>query len=150
MQLSRHYEKVASRRRDYIHKFTKRIIVENQAVCVEDLNVRGMESNHHLAKSVLSVSFGEIVRQLEYKCGWYGRGFVKIGRFYPSSKTCNHCGHVNRGLSLHDREWVCACCGAEIDRDYNAALNIEAEGQRILSGGGASSDVKQKGGEAAA
>ena len=150
LRLSRHYEKVANRRSDYIHKFTKRIISENQAVCVEDLNVRGMESNHHLAKSIGSVAFGEIVRQLEYKCGWYGRGFVKIGRWYPSSKTCNHCGHVNRGLTLNDREWVCADCGAEIDRDYTAALNIEAEGMRILSGDGALSDEKQKSGEAAA
>ena len=150
MRLSRHFEKVASRRRDYIHKFTKRIIGENQAVCVEDLNVRGMESNHHLAKSIGSVAFGEIVRQLEYKCGWYGRGFVKVGRWYPSSKTCNHCGHINRGLTLKDREWICDKCGEQIDRDYNAALNIEAEGIRILSGCGEHSDIKQKSGEAAA
>ena len=150
MMLSRHHEKVANRRRDYIHKFTKRIIGENQAVCVEDLNVRGMESNHHLAKSIGSVAFGEIVRQLDYKCGWYGRGFVKVGRWYPSSKTCNHCGHINRSLTLKDREWICEKCGAEIDRDYNAALNIEAEGMRILSGNGALSDDKQKSGEAAA
>ena len=150
MRLSRHLEKVASRRRDYIHKFTKRIICENQAVCVEDLNVRGMESNHHLAKSIGAVAFGEIVRQLEYKSRWYGRGFVKVGRFYPSSKTCHHCGHMNRGLALKDRKWTCEKCGAEIDRDYNAALNIEAEGMRILSGDGALSDVKQKSGEAAA
>ena len=150
MRLSRHLEKVASRRRDYIHKFTKRIIGENQAICVEDLNVRGMESNHHLAKSIGSVAFGEIARQLEYKCGWYGRGFVKVGRRYPSSKTCNHCGHINRRLTLKDREWTCEKCGAEIDRDYNAALNIEAEGMRILSGDGALSDDKQKCGEAAA
>ena len=150
MLLSRHYEKVANRRRDYIHKFTKRIVSENQAICVEDLNVRGMESNHQLAKSIVSVAFGEIVRQLEYKCGWYGRGFVKVGRWYPSSKTCNHCGHINRGLTLEDRKWTCDKCGKEIDRDYNAALNIEAEGTRILSGNGSLSDVKQKSGEAAA
>ena len=150
MLLSRHYEKVANRRRDYIHKFTKRIVSENQAICVEDLNVRGMESNRHLAKSIGSVAFGEIVRQLEYKCGWYARGFVKVGRWYPSSKTCNHCGHINRGLTLKDRKWTCDKCGEEIDRDYNAALNIEAEGMRILSGNGALSDVKQKSGEAAA
>lgn len=150
MKLSRHYEKVANRRRDYIHKFTKRIVSENQAICVEDLNVRGMESNHHLAKNIGSVAFGEIVWQLEYKCGWYGRGFVKVGRWYPSSKTCNNCGYINRGLTLKDRKWTCDKCGEEIDRDYNAALNIEAEGTRILSGNGALSDVKQKSGEAAA
>ena len=137
-------------RKDYTHKITTRIVRENQTVCVEDLNVKGMQSNHHLARSIGSVAFGEIVMQLEYKCAWYGREFVKVGRFYPSSKTCNHCGHVNHELTLKDREWVCEECGAEIDRDYNAALNILAEGKRILSGDGALSDIKQKGGEAAA
>lgn len=149
-RLSHHHEKVASRRKDYIHKFTIRIVRENQTVCIEDLNVQGMQSNHHLAKSIGSVAFAEIARQLEYKCRWYGRGFVKVPRFYPSSKTCNHCGHVNHALTLKDREWVCPNCGAEIDRDLNAAMNIHDEGMRILSGCGAQSDVKQKGGEAAA
>lgn len=150
MKLSRHYEHVANRRGDFTHKFTTRVACDNQTVCVENLNVKGMESNHHLAKSVASAAFGEIARQLEYKCRWYGRDFVKVGRWFPSSKKCNHCGHVNHGLTLKDRVWVCAGCGREIDRDYNAALNILEEGKRILSGAGAASDVKQKGGEAAA
>ena len=150
MLLSRHYEKVANRRRDYAHKFTTRIVRDNQTVSVENLNVQGMKSNHHLAKSVASAAFGEMSRQLEYKCRWYGRGFVKVGRWFPSSKKCNHCGHTNHGLTLKDRVWICAGCGREIDRDYNAALNILEEGKRILSGAGAASDVKPKGGEAAA
>ena len=149
-KLSRHHEKVANMRRDYIHKFTIRIVRENQTVCVEDLNVKGMQSNHCLAKSIGSVAFGEIVRQLEYKCRWYGRDFVKVPRFYASSKICNHCGHKNDGLTLKDREWICPNCGAEIDRDFNAAKNIEVKGIEILSGCGAQPDVKQKGGEAAA
>lgn len=147
-RLSRHHERVANRRRDSTHKFTTRIVRENQTVCVEDLNVKGMESNRHLAKSIGSVAFGEIARQLEYKCKWYGRDFVKVGRWYPSSKTCHRCGYVNHGLTLKDRKWVCEACGAEIDRDYNAALNILEEGKRMLSGAGAASDAKQKGGEA--
>lgn len=150
VELSRFHEKVANRRRDYIHKFTDRIVRENQTVCVEDLNVKGMESNHHLAKGIASVSFGEIVRQLEYKCGWRGRGFVKIERFFPSSKRCNHCGAVNKDLTLADREWVCKECGSVIDRDLNASLNIRDRGIEMLSGRGRRSDVKQKGGEAAA
>lgn len=150
MMLSRHHEKVSNRRKDYIHKFTVRIVRENQTICIEDLNVKGMQSNHHLAKSIGSVSFNEIARQLEYKCRWNGRDFVKVGRWYASSKTCNHCGHKNTELTLKDREWICPNCGAEIDRDYNAALNILHEGKRILSGCGAQSDGKQKGGEAAA
>lgn len=147
-KIARHHRKVANRRRDYTHKFTTRIVRENQTICVEDLNVQGMMANHHLAKSIGSVGFGEIARQLKYKSEWYGRDFVKIGRFYPSSKTCNHCGHINKGLTLKDREWTCDACGAEMDRDYNASLNILAEGKRILSGGGTPSDGKQKGGEA--
>ena len=150
LELSRFHEKVANRRNDYIHKFTTRIVRENQTVCVEDLNVKGMESNHHLAKSVASVSFGEIARQLEYKCKWHGREFVKIGRWFPSSKTCHHCGHKYSELTLKNRKWVCPNCGSVIDRDYNAALNIRDEGMRILSGGGSPSDVKQKRAEAAA
>lgn len=150
LRLSRHHEKVANRRRDYIHKFTARIVRENQTICIEDLNTKGMQSNHHLAKSIGSVSFSEIARQLEYKCRWNGRGFVKVGRWYASSKTCNNCGHKNTELSLKDREWTCPNCGAAIDRDYNAALNILHEGKRILSGCGAQSDDKQKCGEAAA
>lgn len=150
LELSRFHERVANRRKDYTHKFTTRIVRENQTVCVEDLNVKGMESNHHLAKSVVSASFGEIVRQLEYKCKWHGREFVKVGRWFPSSKTCNTCGHKYSELTLKDREWVCPNCGAVIDRDYNAALNIRDEGMRILSGGGSPSDVKQKRAEAAA
>lgn len=148
MRLSRHYEKVANRRRDYTHKFTTHIVRENQTICVEDLNVQGMQSNHHLAKSIGSVAFGEIVRQLEYKSRWYGRAFVKVGRWYPSSKTCHHCGYINHGLTLKDRVWICAGCGNEIERDLNAAENIRDEGLRNLSGAGAASDVKQKGGEA--
>ena len=150
LRLSRHHEKVANRRKDYIHKFTTRIVRENQTICVEDLNTKGMQSNHSLAKSIGSVSFNEISRQLEYKCRWYGRGFAKVGRFYASSKTCRLCGRVNTELTLKDREWICPHCGADIDRDLNAAQNILSEGKRILSGCGAQSDAKQKSGEAAA
>lgn len=142
LELSRFHERVANRRKDYTNKLTTRIVRENQTVCVEGLNVKGMESNHYLAKSVVSASFGEIVRQLEYKCKWHGRKFVKAGRWFPSSKTCNHCGHKYSELTLKDREWSCPNCGAVIDRDYNAALNIRDEGMRILSGGGSPSDVK--------
>lgn len=148
LELSRFHERIANRRNDYIHKFTKRIVRENQAVCVEDLNVKGMMSNHCLAKSVSSVSFGEIVRQLEYKCRWYGRDFVKVERFYPSSKTCHECGYVYSDLTLSDREWECPSCGAVIDRDLNAARNILDHGLEILSGCGTQSDVKRKRAEA--
>ena len=150
MMLARCHEKVVNQRKNFIHRFTNRIIRENQTICVENLNVKGMQANHHLAKNIGSVAFGEIVRQLEYKSKWYGRDFVKVGRWYPSTKTCHECGHVHRGISLGDREWTCPVCGSLNDRDLNAARNIRTEGLRILSGVEAPSDGKQKGGEAAA
>ena len=128
------HEKVANRRKDAIHKATTGAMRESQAIAVEDLNVRGMQRNRHLAKAVSDASMGEMLRQLEYKCSWYGRGFVKVGRFYPSSKTCGDCGAVFDGLTLAMREWACPECGCVHDRDVNAARNIAAEGRRILEG----------------
>ena len=133
-RVARAHERVADRRADAIHKATTRAVRESQAIAVEDLNVAGMARNRHLAKAVSDAAMGEVLRQLEYKCGWYGRGFVRVGRFYPSSKTCGHCGHVNRDLTLSQRTWVCPVCGAKIDRDLNAAENIAREGKRILDG----------------
>ena len=128
------HEKVANRRKDAIHKATTSAVRESQAVAVEDLNVKGMQGNHRLAKAVSDASMGEVLRQLEYKCTWYGRGFVKVGRFYPSSKTCGCCGAVHDGLMLAMREWSCPECGCIHDRDLNAACNIAREGKRILEG----------------
>ena len=127
------HERIANQRKDAIHKATASIVRESQAVAVEDLNVRGMEQNRHLAKSISDASMSEMARQLEYKCAWHGRGFVKVGRFYPSSKTCSTCGHVLDELPLSVREWTCPVCGASHDRDLNAALNIAREGARLLN-----------------
>ena len=99
---------------------------------VEDLNVKGMSKNHNLAESILEMNFGEFRRMLEYKVAWYNRRIIFVDRFYPSSKTCNHCGYINKQLTLKDREWICPRCGKLIDRDYNAALNILDEGLRII------------------
>lgn len=128
------HEKVANRRKDCIHKATTQAVRESQAVAVEDLNVKGMQGNRRLAKAVIDASMGEALRQLEYKCAWYGRGFVKVDRFYPSSKTCGNCGAVYGELALAMREWVCPVCGVHHDRDLNAACNIAREGKRILAG----------------
>lgn len=128
------HEKIADRRKDAIHKATTDAVRESQTIAVEDLNVRGMRHNRHLAKAVSDASMGEMLRQLEYKCAWHGRGFVKVGRFYPSSKTCGCCAAVFDGLTLAMREWVCPECGVHHDRDLNAACNIAREGKRILEG----------------
>jgi len=132
-KVARIHERIANQRKDAIHKATTSIVRESQAVAVEDLNVRGMEKNRHLAKSVSDASLSEMARQLEYKCAWHGRGFVKVGRFYPSSKTCSTCGHVLDELPLSVRAWTCPVCGCRHDRDLNAALNIAREGARLLN-----------------
>lgn len=129
------HEKIANQRKDAIHKFTTAAARESQAVAVEDLNVDGMRRNRHLSKAVSDASMSELIRQLEYKCAWYGRAFVKVGRFYPSSRTCASCGHVNHDLTLSDRRWTCPACGAVHDRDLNAAVNIAREGARLLAEG---------------
>lgn len=93
-------------------------------VVVEDLNVAGMLKNRHLSKAIQQQSFYEILRQMEYKCQFNSIPFYKANRFYPSSKTCSCCGCIKKDLKLSDRTFVCSECGLEIDRDYNAAINL--------------------------
>lgn len=135
LRVARAHEAVANRRKDTVHKATTCAVRESQAIAVEDLNVEGMKRNRHLAKAVSDTAMAEASRQLEYKCAWGGRPFVKVGRFYPSSKTCSVCGHVLSELPLSVREWRCPECGAHHDRDLNAAANIAREGARILREG---------------
>jgi putative transposase len=122
---------IADARKDFLHKLTTRLVRENQTVAVEDLAVKNMMKNHKLAQSIADCSWGELVRQLEYKCQWYGRTLVKIDRWFPSSKRCGHCGHVVNKLPLDLREWDCPECGTHHDRDINAAQNILAAGLAV-------------------
>lgn len=131
VKLAKLHEKVKNQRSNYLHQITSRLVHENQVICIEDLNVKGMMRNH-LAKSVQELSLYEFRRQLEYKCKFYGRQLVIIDRWYPSSKTCHECGYIKQDLTLKDREWICPKCRKLIDRDYNAALNILDEGLRQL------------------
>ena len=131
-RVARVHAKIADARTDALHKVTTMLADENQVLCMEDLNAKGMVRNHHLAKAVSDVSFGEFARLLEYKCAGRGRTLVKVDRFYPSSKTCSVCGHRLDALSLSVRSWDCPSCGVHHDRDVNAARNILAEGKRIL------------------
>ena len=126
LKVARLHEKISNRRKDFLHKLTNRLTSENQtdSFAVEDLNVAGMMKNRCLAQAVADVSWSEFFRQLEYKTEWRGKNLLKIGRFEPSSRTCDACGTINRELTLSDRTWTCAC-GAEHDRDYLAARNIK-------------------------
>lgn len=120
------HRKISNQRKDFIHKTTSTLVSENQVIRMEDLNVKGMLKNHHLAASISHASFGEIKRQLTYKCEWYGRSLQLVSRFYPSSQLCSHCGARNKEMkNLNRRTFVCHTCGFSLDRDLNAAINID-------------------------
>jgi len=127
------HRRIANRRLDYQHKMTTKIASTYQVIGVEDLNVAGMLRNHRLALSLADAGFGEIQRQLRYKAEWYGGELIEIDRFFPSSKLCRFCGCINNDLSLADRIWTCDC-GAILNRDQNAALNIERQALSIVRG----------------
>jgi len=131
MKVAKVYGEISDARKDFLHKLTTQLVRENQTIAVEDLAVKNMVKNRKLALAISDASWGEIVRQLEYKCGWYGRTLIKIDRWFPSSKRCGHCGHVVEKLSLNIREWNCSKCGTNHDRDINAARNILAAGLAV-------------------
>jgi len=128
--VARTYEKVANQRNDFLHKVANHYITNYGTICIEDLNIKGMVKNHHLAKSISDSSWGKFFEFLKYKAEEAGtREIIKIDRFEPSSKTCSVCGLINDNLKLSDRKWVCLGCGTVHDRDYNAAKNIKRVGQ---------------------
>lgn len=132
IKLAKLYKKINDKKKYYLHAVSNSLINENQVICMENLNVKGMIKNHNLAESICEMNFGEFRRMLEYKANWYNRKIVFVDRFYPSSKTCHNCGYINNKLKLSDRQWVCPQCGEVIERDYNAALNILDEGLIII------------------
>ena len=134
-KVARIHARIADRRRDYLHKLSTRLIRENQVICVESLSVKNMMQNPSLAKAIADVGWGEFVRQLEYKAQWYGRRLIKIDRWFPSSKTCSSCGAVLENLDLAVRAWRCPACGAQHDRDVNAAKSVLTEGLRLSAAG---------------
>jgi putative transposase len=122
--VARLYARMTDARQDYLHKMTTKIVRENQVISIEALPVRNLIRNHHLSKAICDASWGEITRQLRYKCSWYGRTLVEADRFFPSSKLCSDCGFLLVRLDLRTRAWTCPNCGAEHDRDLNAANNL--------------------------
>ena len=123
---SRLHADIANLRADHHHQATTQIAKRGGTVKVETLNVSGMKKNRRLARAISDAGMSEFVRQLEYKCEWYGTAFEKVDRWYPSSKTCSACGVVKQSLLLSERTYRCHRCGFECDRDENAARNLQA------------------------
>lgn len=119
------HEKVANKRKDFLHKVSTQLIRENQTIALETLAVKNMIKNHKLAQAITDASWSTFVSMLEYKAEWYGKNILRIGQFSPSSKTCSNCGSINKELQLKDREWTCSNCSVVLDRDVNAAVNIK-------------------------
>ena len=125
-KLRKLYERQAGIRNNYNHQCTHKLVsLLPSRVVMEDLNVQGMMKNRYLAKSIQEQCFHEIIRQMKYKCEWNGIPFIQVGRFYPSSKTCSCCGRIKKDLKLSDRTYICPECGLVIDRDLNAAINLQ-------------------------
>lgn len=128
VKVARAHTDVRNARRDFLHQLSARLIRENQAIYVEDLSVKGMLRAKLHSRSISDTGWSEFVRQLEYKAVWRGRTVNKVSRWFPSTKTCSVCGTTGHKLTLATREWSCPDCGAQHDRDVNAALNILTAG----------------------
>ncbi len=125
------HRQITDSRKDFLHKLTTQLVRENQTIVVEDLAIKNMVKNHKLAQSISDASWGELIRQLAYKCEWYGRELIKIDRWFPSSKRCGNCGHIVEKMPLDIREWDCPKCKTTHDRDINASKNILAAGLAV-------------------
>lgn len=125
-KLRKIYTRLSNIRNNYIHQCTHKLVsLLPSRVVMEDLNVQGMMKNKRLSKAIQEQCFYEIIRQMKYKCEWNGIPFYQVDRFYPSSKTCSCCGHIKSNLKLSDRTYICSECGTVIDRDLNAAINLQ-------------------------
>jgi len=134
VKVARIHEQIENQRNDALHKLTTDLVRGYDVICIEDLAVKNMLRNHKLAKSIADASWGELSRQLRYKCEWHGKALITVDRFFASSQICGSCGAKNAEVrDLAIRTWKCPQCGAEHDRDVNAAKNILNEGLRRLA-----------------
>ena len=135
VKVARVHAKITDCRKDFLHKQSRRLVNENQVICVETLRIKNMIKNPKLAKHIADASWGELTRQIEYKSNWGGRTFVAIDQWFPSSKRCSCCGYISDKMPLDVRSWTCPECSTTLDRDCNAAENIKVAGLAILAFG---------------
>jgi len=130
LKLAKIHEKVANIRKDFQHKLSYKLTHDNQVdtIVMETLSIKNMSKNHKLARHIQDCSWYQFQTFLKYKCDWAGKNFIQIGMFEPSSKLCNKCGHINKELTLQDRNWTCPICNEKHDRDINASINIKKLG----------------------
>ena len=133
IKVAKVHEKVANCRKDFLHKESRKLVDNYDAVVIEDLSMKAMSRCLSFGKSVHDNAWGMFTTFLKYKVENEGKLLVKVDKWFPSSKKCNECGEINKELQLSDRDWVCRSCGCVIDRDYNAAKNIRDEGLRLLA-----------------
>jgi IS605 OrfB family transposase len=149
-QIGRLHAQIADVRRNHLHQINAAAVQHAEILILEDLAIAPMGRSLHrgFRRGVADAGLGELGRQLNYKAAWHGRVVVKVDRWFPSSKTCSGCGHIHAGLRLQDSRWTCPACGSELDRDLNAAINIEREGLRLLATGSGETNTAPDGGRA--
>lgn len=133
LRMARYMEKLRNRRDDRLHKASHTLATSTKikTIFIEDLTFSAMASKKGIAKRLHNIALGSFLKMLSYKCQWNGVNLIKVGKYYPSSKTCHVCGFKLSHLSIDTRRWKCPECGTEHDRDINAAINIKNEGLRI-------------------
>jgi len=146
LKTARHYRRMRNQRRDVLHQATTRLAKTKSVIVVENLNVAGLMRNHHVARQIADLGWGEFYRQLSYKTRWYGSQLVAADRFYPSSKICSGCGHIMASLPLSRRTFICEDCGLAIDRDLNAAKNLARLADCVAPGSGETGNACGEGG----
>lgn len=124
---SRYQQKIANKRKDYLHKLTTSLVRQYDVIVIEDLKIKNLQKNHHLAKSIANASWYQFRTMLEYKCNWYGKKLIVVKPNY-TSQICSNCGFHSGKKPLDIREWMCSKCGVHHDRDINAAINILNKG----------------------